>query len=144
VSFSKSFAGVLTALFAASCTVQTSDPAPTAVVVPASPTPVSGTVVFAWTVQGTTDPNGCIQTGAESIAIDVDLPEAPGAGGSYRQTCALFETSISLAPGTYTARALLVDPPCASRTTVLEVNPFTIAGNDELRIPIDFPFSSFF
>jgi hypothetical protein len=139
---SKVFAASAFAL-AVGCSVQT-DPAPAAVIVPTTPSPTTGSVTFEWTINGTMDPNQCVLANAESIAIDIDLPDAPAGAGSYRQTCALFATSIALGPGTYSARALLVDAAGASRTTILQVDPFTVLANGDIRIPIDFPSASFF
>lgn len=44
----------------------------------------------------------------------------------------------------WTIRALLVRSGGHARTTTIEIDAFTIRGDDELHAPIDFPASSFF
>jgi hypothetical protein len=122
---------------AAGCTVQTESPAPAP-----APAPPDGTVTIDWTVDGTTDPSHCQQGSAASIQITVDYTNG-GSAGTYEQSCGAFSTSITLAPGDYDATAVLVDGAGNPRTTSIAINPFTIHGNDNLNIPIDFPSSSF-
>ncbi len=130
----------LAALTACSAEVSTT-PAPPP---PPPPGPVGdGTLVLDWTIDGTTDPNRCYQSSSASIAVDVtDVNGGPA--GSFQQACTTFATSITLAPGDYGANAHLVDANGNPRTTEVPINPFTIRGNDQLSIPIDFPASSFF
>jgi hypothetical protein len=59
------------------------------------------------------------------------------------QACEAFSTSIVLQPGTYAASAELTAGGVA-RTTSVQIQPFTLFGNDELHIPIDFPANSLF
>ena len=107
------------------------------------PTEAAGTLVVAWTLAGRTDPGECAVSGAEWIDIHIvtiDLIDA----GTYEQACAAFSTSITLAPGTYQASALLVDRIGQPLTTSVPIAPFTLVGADVLQIPIDFPADSFF
>jgi hypothetical protein len=109
---------------------------------PVGPAP-DGTLVLDWTIDGNTDPNSCFESSSSAIAIDVmDTGGAPA--GSFEQSCTTFSTSITLAPGDYTANATLIDANGNPRTTTVPINPFTIRGADQLNIPIDFPASSFF
>jgi hypothetical protein len=136
----------LTSLFASSCllvalsgcVVRTSTD-------PIVDTPVvagDGVLVVDWTINGSTDGNQCNQASATRLEIIVD----PGVGqpSTFSQDCEAFATSISLAPGRYSASAVLVDASGNARTTQVDIDPFRIFGNDELHTPIDFPASSFF
>jgi len=119
------------------CSVETaSAPPPAAVAV------TNGTMTLDWTIGGSKDPDECTQGGA----ADIDIVLVDGAGadaGEYRQACEAFVTSIALPPDSYSATAVLLDGDGNDRTTPIDVEPFTIHGNDELVIPIDFPPGSF-
>ena len=129
------------AVAAAACTVQSSPPPPPPPEV--LPTVPSGTLVLQWTIDGTTDPNRCVATGAAVIRIFLTFDNGTSAG-TFEQDCVAFATSISLAPGRYTGGAFLVDAAGNVRTTTVPLDAFDIVGNDELRLPVDFPASSFF
>jgi len=117
------------------CVVSTNDPTGGAIV-------GDGTLVVDWTISGSTDPNLCNQSSATTLEIIV-VPES-GQSSTFSQDCEAFGTSITLAPGNYSASALLVDSNGNARTTTVDIDPFTIRGDDELHTPIDFPSSSFF
>ena len=121
------------------CVVRsTSDPP----IVDTSPVVVDGTWILDWTIDGSTDPNRCNQSSSTTLEILVE-PSAGGQASSYSSWCDSFAASIDLAPGDYFATAVLVDAGGNARTTTLDIDPFRILGNDELRTPIDFPASSF-
>ena len=126
---------------ASACTTETAPPPPP----PSEPLPTlpSGTLVLDWTIDGTVDPNRCVATGAAVIRIFVTFDNGASAG-TFEQDCVAFATSISLAPGRYTGGAFLVDVAGNPRTTTVPLDAFDIVGNDELRVPVDFPASSFF
>jgi hypothetical protein len=125
---------------ASGCFVDT-DPEPATVVVPTAP--ADGTLVVDWTISGVRDPAQCRQGAAEMIVINVTFDNGQLAG-TFEQRCDAFATSFQLAPGRYTATATLVDVARQPRTTAAPIDPFTILGNDQLTIPIDFPADSFF
>jgi hypothetical protein len=100
---------------------------------------VDGTLIVDWTISGTKDPAQCQQGGARSIDIII----SGSGGGEFQQDCGVFATSIRLAPGSYSAVAVLIDSSGRDRTTELRMDPFVIHGNDQLTIPIDFPADSF-
>lgn len=129
----------LVGLVLPACTA-TVTPTPTGVVIPTEST---GTLVVDWTLRAGTDPGECTISGAVSIRIHVITNDIVDAG-TYEQACGAFATSITLAPGTYQASALLVDAGGQARTTSVPIQPFTIVGADVLHIPIDFPADSFF
>lgn len=126
----------------AACTV-TTDPGPVQTYNPTVPSTTQGNLRVDWTIDGSTDPNRCNQSGVSGIEISVTTAGGANAG-SYQQQCQTFATSIALDPGDYSAFAVLIDGAGQPRTTAVPIAPFTIRGNDELRIPIDFPASSFF
>jgi hypothetical protein len=107
-----------------------------------APPPVEGTLTVDWTIDGSTDPDKCNQSAVTTIDIVVTRDDGSPAG-TFQQACPTFATSIPLAQGSYTARATLLDGNGVARTTSVAINPFTLAGNDELRVPIDFPANSF-
>ena len=119
------------------CVVETADAGPPPVVVD------SGTLVLDWSIDGSKDPNQCDQSGSRTL--DVTVTRADGANaGEFQQSCRSFATSIDLAPGTYTADAVLLDSSGADRTTAVHVHTFDILGGDELSVPIDFSAGSFY
>ena len=101
-----------------------------------------GVLVLDWTINGSTESNQCHQASATRLEIIVD----PGVGqpSTFSQDCDAFATSIALEPGRYSASAVLVDVNGSARTTQVDIDPFTIRGDDELHTPIDFPANSFF
>jgi hypothetical protein len=129
------FASSCVALALSACTVNTSSDPPVIVA-------GDGVLVIDWTINGSTDPNQCNQASASRLEIIVD----PGVGqaSTFSQDCDAFATSITLEPGNYSASAVLVDANGTARTTQVDIDPFTIRGDDELHTPIDFPASSFF
>lgn len=119
------------------CFVETADPGPGPVVVD------TGTLVLDWTIDGTTDPDECDQSGSRTL--DVTVTRADGANaGEFQEGCRAFATSIDLPPGTYSAEAVLLDSSGADRTTSVHIHTFDILGGDELSIPIDFSAGSFY
>jgi hypothetical protein len=99
-------------------------------------------LVVDWTINGSTDGNQCNQASATRLEIIVD--SGVGQPSTFSQDCEAFAARISLAPGRYSASAVLVDANGNARTTQVDIDPFRIFGNDELHTPIDFPASSFF
>ena len=122
---------------AAACTA-TVTPAPVPVVVSGT-----GTLTVDWTINGTKDPNQCAQGAAAAIQITVTDPNLNPIG-TFEQSCDAFATSITLNAGQYAAQARLIDAVGTPRTTTVNINPFTIFGNDDFTTPIDFSASSFF
>jgi hypothetical protein len=132
-------AALALAALAPACTATvTTEPVPTVI-----PTESTGTLVVEWTIRAGTDPGDCALAGAASIQIHIITTDIVDAG-TYAQACGAFSTSITLAPGSYEASALLVDGAGQARTTSVPIQPFTIVGADVLTIPIDFPADSFF
>lgn len=102
-----------------------------------------GVAVVDWTLESAKDPNDCAATGADSI--DVVVSTAAGdIVGDFNAPCEAFDISIQLAPGSYYGNATLLDAAGRARTTAVDLGRFSIYGDDELHIPIDFPFDSFF
>lgn len=126
---------VAVALNAAGC--GSDDGPPPVVVAP------SGTLVVDWTLAGAKIPADCSRFGATEIRISIVTEDGLDAG-TYAQACETFATSITLAADRYTANALLVDAAGNARTTVLAIQPFSIFGDDQLSVPIDFPENSFY
>ena len=102
-----------------------------------------GTLTVDWTIGDAKDPRDCRDEAADSIDIVVTDPGG-GVVGEFNDVCEAFATSISLAPGSYSGDATLLSTGGNPRTTAVDLGPFTIYGNDELVVPIDFPLDSFF
>ncbi len=123
---------------ATGCTASVSPaPEPAPVVVTST-----GSLTVDWSINGTKDPNQCSQGAAAAIEITVtDSNQA--AVGTFQQSCTAFATSITLSAGRYQAQARLIDAVGAPRTTTVDINAFTILGNDDFTAPIEFSASSF-
>lgn len=128
------------ALGIAGCSTESDGPS-TVVVEPNEPL---ATLTLRWTIDGTTDPATCHQSGSDVIDISILDPSSNGEIQAFQQTCETFETSITLAPGAYKARARLVASDGTARTTDVPVREFVLNGNDELVQDVDFPADSFF
>lgn len=125
-------------LLATGCTAGNDD-----VVVVSPNAPLASTLTVDWTVDGTKDPSTCRLSGANVIEISVE-DRAGNEVGAFQQTCEAFATSITLNAGSYAAYAVMLDVNGQTRTTEIAISPFTLRGNDELVIPIEFPADSFF
>lgn len=136
----KAFLVVALALGAAACS--SGDDGPSTVVV--DPNEPLSTLTLRWTIDGATDPAACHQSRADVIDISILDPTSNGEIQAFQQTCETFETSITLAPGAYKARARLVDNGGHVRTTDVPIREFVLNGNDELVQDVDFPPDSFF
>jgi hypothetical protein len=121
-------------LFAAACSAHS---APTA-----SPQPPEGTLIVAWTLGGTTEPNRCSEALVDTIQIRVTRGDGSFAG-VFEQLCTAFATSIPLEEGRYSAVATPVDVDKGARATSVAINMFAVHGDELLRAPIDFPTAAF-
>jgi hypothetical protein len=131
--------GALFALALPACEFTTDEPRRTTV----DPTvPRATTLVLRWTIAGLADPNECVRSVVAKIEISiVDVSGVEVA--AYQQACETFATTITLAPGSYSGSAVLLDTADRTRTTDVLIAPFTLADGDELTINVDFPSNSF-
>jgi len=107
-------------------------------------TPIDGTVTFDWSLNsGEQDNLVCQDFDADSIDI-VIYRDGSATGTEFNDICESFVMTISLAPGNYSATAELLDVYGNSRTTPIDVIPFTIIEGTDVSIPLDFPADSFF
>jgi hypothetical protein len=101
-----------------------------------------GVLVVDWTIDDAKDSRDCASQGADGI--DVVVSTAAGdVVGDFNAYCEAFDLSIQLAPGSYNGDATLLDAAGRPRTTSVDLGRFTIYGDDELHVPIDFPLDSF-
>jgi len=118
------------------CIVETNDSAPARVV-------DSGSLVLDWSIDGSKNPDQCDQS--DSVTLDITVTTLSGSpAGEFQESCRAFATTVDLPPGRYNAEAVLLAPDGHDRTTAVQTGPFTIYGNDELTVPVDFPASSFY
>ena len=103
----------------------------------------SGSLVLDWTIDGSSNPDHCDLSDASTMDVTVTTPGGSFVG-EFQESCRAFVTSVDLSPGNYRAAARLLDGAGHDRTTSVEIRAFTILGNDELSVPIDFPASSFY
>lgn len=102
-----------------------------------------GVLVVDWTIEGASDPRDCASEGADSV--DVVVSTAAGDPvGEFNGYCEDFNLSAQLAPGDYYGNATMLDAAGRPRTTSVDLGRFSIYGDDELHVPIDFPLDSFF
>jgi hypothetical protein len=123
------------------CFISANDPPPDRVTV-IEPTNPASTLTVRWTIAGKTDPAQCQQSVSPTFQVRV-IDTSGREIGAWQQTCTAFATSITLNPGTYTARALLLDEAQRPRTTEVSIERFTLVGGDELITDVDFPSDSF-
>ncbi len=102
-----------------------------------------GYLVVDWSLDRYQDSDVCFDFAAEEIAIQVSSSDGSWSA-EYFQDCDAFSTSIELVPGRYFATAVLLDGAELDRTTAVNLGSFSLYGDDELIIPIDFPASSFY
>lgn len=105
--------------------------------------PYEGSVVFDWSVGGTTDPSACHLAGASAFSVTI-FDSRDRAVGTFDAPCTWFATSIALGEGRYSADAFLIDDAGRARTTTIRVFPFQVIGGTSLDIPVDFPTQSFY
>jgi hypothetical protein len=115
-----------------------SEPEPTPVVVAGD-----GLLTVDWSIDDAKDPRLCGDEAADSI--DVIVTTAGGAiVGEFSEYCEAFALSIRLPSGSYDADASLLDANGAQRTSSVSLGGFSLFGGDELVVPIDFPYDSFY
>ena len=127
----------LSAALLPGCVVAADDPGPGPVVAD------SGSLVLDWSIDGSKNSDQCNQSDAATLDITVSTSSGAPAG-EFQQSCSAFATTVDLPPGHYDAQAVLIDSSGHDRTTPVQVGSFTILGNDELSVPVDFPASSFY
>jgi hypothetical protein len=103
----------------------------------------TGVLIVDWTVDGSTDPDECDQGDAVWLRLSV-FTSSGRFLADFADDCAAFSTSIELDPGSYYADAVLEDAVGNERTTVIQIDDFSILGRDSLSVPIDFPADSFY
>ena len=103
----------------------------------------SGSMVVSWRCSNATAPSLCTATGSAYLEVTIDAPASVG-GGVFQQACATFATSVDLDPGTYNARARLVDGSGNGRTTTVELGPVRIQDGYATPVSIDFPPNAFY
>jgi hypothetical protein len=108
---------------------------------PAAP-PLESSLTVVWQIDGKTDMTQCTQAGISAIHVVVTRANGDPAG-TFDEACATFGANITLDQGSYSAVATLVDVDGTPRTSDEPIQPFTLNGNDEVRVLVDFPTASF-
>jgi len=106
-------------------------------------TSYDGIVIIDWTIDGSKDASLCDFSDTTEISIQIETTSG-ALVGEYVQRCEAFATRIDLPPGSYVGDAILVDSSGAQRTTAVEFGVFSVYGDDELLLPVDFPMDSFY
>lgn len=140
---SSSVLAALLGLAISSC-VWDPDPSPRrAIVVDRALPPSSlGTLRLRWSIDGLMDPDECVKALAPNVEVSVVAPSGRDIG-AWRQPCGYFTMDVSLAPGSYSGSAALLDGAGRPRTTRVLIDPFVVYGADVIDIQVDFPASSF-
>jgi hypothetical protein len=127
-------AGALAALIS-SCSVGVEP------IVTTPPGAATGTVTVTWSVAGASQPSLCNAYGAASLELVID-----DANGNEVTTvnapCSDFSTTLTLAEGTYSAEATLVDSASNSRSVTKPLQDIDVVAGTDLAIDLDFPASS--
>jgi hypothetical protein len=101
-----------------------------------------GALLLDWTLDGEKDADRCAKQGVAVVRVDVFDAHGQFVGG-FEPECRAFATTISLAPGTYSATAHLADRGGAARTTPIQLASWTIQEGATQDVTLDFPASSF-
>jgi hypothetical protein len=102
----------------------------------------SGSLTVDWTVNGTNASSSCQLDGAAAIEITI-VTNTNQPVGTFQESCSVFNTSVALEQGIYSASARLLDAAGAPRTKLLVIEEFTINNSSQLSESVDFPTASF-
>jgi hypothetical protein len=94
------------------------------------PAPSLSTLVVRWTISGTRNPDEYAK--ANATEIEASVSQAGREIGAWRQRCETFALRITLHPGDYEGSAFLLAANGRIRTTTVQMDPFTLRGNDTL------------
>ncbi|HEY0465323.1 MAG TPA: hypothetical protein VGC79_14010 [Polyangiaceae bacterium] len=100
-----------------------------------------GWLVVDWTIAGAQDAEQCDLGQAATLAVTVGNGETERV---YQDPCVTFNATITLAPGSYAARAELLDGAGTPLMAPISLPPFEIASGNPLRLQLEIPRSSFF
>jgi hypothetical protein len=101
-----------------------------------------GWLILDWTIAGEKSAEQCDQGHAATVAVSVTLANGDSER-IYQNPCVAFNSTITLAPANYAAQAELLDGADGQLTTPITLPPFEIASGTPLRLPLEFPRSSF-
>jgi len=102
-----------------------------------------GWLLIDWSIAGDQHAERCDVSHSAAVAVTV----AAASGESqrvYQVTCLAFNATIQLAPGDYTAEAVLLDSAGTGLTAPVVLQPFEISSGLPLRVPLEFPASAFY
>jgi hypothetical protein len=108
---------------------------------PVTVAPATGTLTVRWLVGGTTNPALCDAYGATMMELVV-YDSAGNQIATANAPCASFSLTLTLAEGTYTAEATLVDASSSSRSVTKPLDAIVVVMDTDLAIDIDFPSTS--
>jgi hypothetical protein len=101
-----------------------------------------GWLLLDWSIAGDKHAEQCDLSHSATVAVTV----ATGSGETqrvYQTTCLAFNATIQLDPGDYRAEAVLLDSAGADVIAPVALQPFEISSGLPVRIPLEFPASSF-
>jgi len=102
-----------------------------------------GWLLLDWSIAGDKHAEQCDRSHSATVALTVGA--ASGQSQSVHQaTCLAFNATVQLAPGDYTAEAVLLDGAGGDLTTPVVLQPFEISSGIPLRVPLEFPANAFY
>lgn len=102
-----------------------------------------GWLLVDWSIAGGRNVEQCDSSHSATVAVSVSAADGTSQG-IHQETCFAFNATISLAPGDYAARAVLLDGAGNDLTSAVELQPFEIVSGVPSRIPLEFPASAFY
>jgi hypothetical protein len=102
-----------------------------------------GQVRLDWSIAGKTSAEDCGAHDATMLELVLYAPSGVPVG-QWVKECVAFSTVVpGLAPDGYSGRARLVDAQGRARTPAADLGLVDVVGGETVRVPVDFPASSF-
>src|SRR4051812_29860060 len=101
-----------------------------------------GWLIIDWTIAGEKRAEQCDRGHAATLAVNVATANSESER-IYQDPCMAFNATITLAPASYAATAALLDGADGELTRPIVLPAFEISSGSPLRVPLEFPSSSF-
>ncbi len=115
------------------CVAQSDDGRGSSAVVADNP----GWLLVNFTIDGASNPERCDELRASVIGVKVTSADGKPAG-EFHQACPAFYSTITLAPGRYSADAVLLDGAGSTCSNAVTLHQLDVESGIPLEVPIDF------
>jgi len=102
-----------------------------------------GWLLLDWSIAGDQHAEQCDLSHSATVALTVGAASGESQR-VYQATCLAFNATIQLAPGDYTAEAVLLDGAGTGLTEPVVLQPFEISSGLPVRVPLEFPTAAFY